>query len=246
MIAPAQRRSPFSDLWDNPIIHREGVPRRLRQMNRGRLLALLLVTGAIEVVAALYLIGLLGETAPLIAFLATGTWAGLVVLLGGLHGARTVAQERTAGTWDQIIVSALSRRQIVVGKLLGTLIPLWLPGLVLLPFFSVLSVVTPGLVDGLWGMTITYASALLGGACAASVGLWWSVRAQSVFSAQLATVLSGWAIMTFAPGAALLPALFLPDWTGGVISGLAILLPGTAALVHLLTRFDAIERARRA
>jgi ABC-type transport system involved in multi-copper enzyme maturation permease subunit len=199
----------------------------------------------VEVLAALFLVDLLGETAPAVALAAAIVWAGLAVLLAALHGARTIAQERTAGTWDQVIVSALSRRDIVVGKLLGTLIPLWLPGVALLPFFAVLMLMTPNPPEAAVGMVLTYGFALVGGVCAGSLGLWWSVRSRSVFSAQLATVLTGWGIITLTPGAAFLPALLLPDWTGGFLGALAILLPGAAALAHLLTRFEAIDRACR-
>jgi ABC-type transport system involved in multi-copper enzyme maturation permease subunit len=224
MIAPAQRRSPFSDLWDNSIIHREGVPRRLRQMKRWKLFALVLVVGVGEVLIALSLVDPLGGATHVIALIAGTIWAGLAVLLAALHGARTIAQERASGTWDQVIVSSLSRRQIVMGKLLGTLLPLWLPGVVLLPFIGVLLMVAPDPLPAAAWMALIYAFALVGGVCAASLGLWWSLRARSVFSAQLATVLTGWAATMF------LPVIFV----------------GAAALVHLLTRFDAIERARRA
>jgi ABC-type transport system involved in multi-copper enzyme maturation permease subunit len=245
MIAPAPHRTFIFDLWDNPIIRREGVPRGLRQTKRAWLLVIGLTLAAGEVWAALFLVDLLGDTAHIIGIAAASLWAGLVVLLAGLHGARTIAQERTAGTWDQVIVSALSRRHIVVGKLLGTLIPLWLPGLALLPFLGLVSAVPPSPTEAAWGMAMAYGFALLGGVCAASLGLWWSVRSRSVFSAQLATVLTGWGIITFAPAAGLLPALFLPNWAGGLVRGVVVLFPGAAGLIHLLTRFEAIDRGQR-
>jgi len=106
----------------------------------------------------------------------TGWWVSALIQLGvGLRAAVAISSERERGTWDALLTSPLEGREIVVGKVWGSLHSLrWLFGAALWAWTLALSF---GAMTG-GGYAYLLAETLICGAFMAAVG----VRASLAFS----------------------------------------------------------------
>jgi hypothetical protein len=254
MNAPSQRGW-FADLLDNPILRREAVPRIIRRAspNIRAMLAVLALGGSFVLGAYLTAISDAGVLAA-IAIAAVSAWSGLSLLVAAFSSSRSIAQERMSGTWDALIMSRLGGRGIVLGKLLGTLLPLWTVGVILLPMVLLLLAASwanwPWAArEILYAILAAYGLAIGGGTAAASLGLYCSMRCRTVASAQFLMIVLGVIITMVAQFGSIMatfPVLILDSPIPYVvIHGTLLLLPGFLMLVDLLTRFNTLERYHR-
>ncbi len=233
------------DLLDNPILRREAVPRLIRRAGPGIRFILAVVALGGSVLLGDYLASISRGFSEVIATAAVMAWSGLSLLVAALSSSSSIAQERMSGTWEALIMSRLGGRGIVLGKLLGTLLPLWTVGVILLPMVLLLLAGSRADPDILRAILVAYGVATVGGAAAASLGLYCSMRCRSVASAQFLTIVLGVIITLVAQFGALI--LTGPVYvSGGVLYGVVyfvlLLTPGSLMLVDLLTRFDTLER----
>ncbi|UCH33263.1 MAG: hypothetical protein JSV65_11850 [Armatimonadota bacterium] len=247
-----QRSLHLRAVVDNPIIRREAVPRRLRRA--GPLPWLGLASGAVLV--PFIIAGVAAQRndwvtdwADALAYFIAFCWAAVISFVASAHTCRAIVQERALGTWDALVISRLGAKGIVFGKLLGTLLPLWMLGLVILPALMLL-VDLSATTDGALPLWIAYGLAIAGSASFASLGLYCSMRSWTAAGSQAATaaVIAGLVILPPLLTAAVPSHLWLNPTTEGVW-GIAyaavVLLPGFLALLHLLLRFDKLDKARR-
>ena len=110
----------------------------------------------------------------------------LVQWLIGLRAAVTIASERQRATWDSLLMSPLEGREIVVGKLWGSLYAMrWLVGSVLFAWSLALACEA---ID--WGMYVYVVFDVLGvGAFMAALGLWLSLRSASTTTSMAQAIL---------------------------------------------------------
>jgi hypothetical protein len=232
---------------DNPIIRREALPRMLRRASRAVWTALGVGSLSLSLLLGIYLAT--KDYGFIIGYAAVYGWAAFSVLLSGLHCARAIAYEREIGTWDALIMSRLAGPGIVLGKLLGTLLPMWALGTLLLPMALVASL-TPG-AEAALPVLYGYGGALLATTSFGSVGLYCSMMSRSVNIAQFLTVVLSVGILIFASLASSVLGIIMWAWTefgavaSALVHGMIVLLPGFAALWVLMARFDRIEAARR-
>jgi hypothetical protein len=248
------------DLLDNPILRREAVPRIIRRASADARAILAAFAFACSLMVGVFLAGIGEEVGGVIVYAAVYTWAGFTVLMGALHASRAVAQERMAGTWDALIMSRLGGRGIVIGKLLATLLPLWVFGVLLLVCALPITLMGPDPLEMNLYLLIAYGTAVIAGTAAASLGLYCSMRCRTIMSAQFLTIVLGAAILMFAQcgGVVLIPlglvgslaasaslsrSILTPLYA--VFQGALPLLPGFIMLWHLLARFDALDRQHR-
>jgi hypothetical protein len=251
MGAPSAAKSWRSDLLDNPILRREAVPRLIRRVspNTRAVLAVLALGGSF--VLGAYLAAISEGFSEVIATAAVSVWSGLSVLVAAFSSSRSIAQERMSGTWDALIMSRLGGRGIVLGKLLGTLLPLWALGVILLPMVLLLLAAnwSRAAPEVPYTVLAAYGMAVGGGTAAASLGLYCSMRCRTVASAQFLMIVLGVTITMVAQFGAImtvLPVLILESPVPyAVVHGTLLLLPGFLMLVDLLTRFDTLERYHR-
>jgi ABC-type Na+ efflux pump permease subunit len=217
------------------------------------------VASACSLAAGIVLTGVFEDLAKSIAYTGVYAWAGLTVVVAALQASRSIAQERTAGTWDALIMSPLGAKGIVFGKLFGVLLPLWAVGLLFLLGALPMALVSDDpLAAGLY-LLIACCVAVAAGTAAASLGLYCSMRCRTIMSAQLLTIGLGVAIMMFAQCGAplamfpfgLLVAAADPVWglVPAVLFAVATaalpLLPGFILLWYLLARFDRLDGYHR-
>jgi hypothetical protein len=233
---------------DNPIIRREAVPRAIRRASPGVRQGLLAAALIGPAVLGVYLRSIGDEFSSIIGLVAVWAWAGLTVLVAGLETSRAIGQERLQGTWDMLVLTRLGGRAIVTGKLLGALVPLWCVGVALLPFCLIVLYSTADLG---WAYILlgAYATAIIGGTAAASLGLCCSMLFRTILGAQLATVFAGWVAAQLLPALAMVPIdLMMVDshdvLTYGAYAAI-ILEPGYIALAILLTRLEHLDRRFR-
>lgn len=247
-----------SDLLDNPILRREAVPRLIRRASPNTRAILAAFALACSLVVGVFLAGIGGQLGGVIAYAAVYTWAGLTVVFAALHASRSIAQERMSGTWDALVMSRLRGRGIVLGKLLGVLLPLWAVGLLLLPVVLPVALASREPLVVLGYVLIAYASALIPGAAAASLGLYCSMRCRTIMSAQFLTIVLGVIISMVTPFGhtmMVLPMGLLAAVAGapfgyatflyGIVGAVLPLLPGFIMLWLLLARFDTLDAYHR-
>ncbi len=246
MTAPSE--GGFADLLDNPIIRREAVPRLVRRASSRVRVILAVVALAGSFVLGAHLAAISKGFSEVIATAAVATWSGLSLLVAALGSSSSIVQERMSGTWDGLIMSRLGGRGIVLGKLLGTLLPLWTVGIILLPMVLLLLAASRPDPDIVYAVLTAYGVAIVGGAAAASLGLYCSMRCRSVASAQFLTIVLGVIITLVAQFTALrlMRHMYLYSDALYAIVHLALLLsPGLLMLVDLLTRFDTLDGYHR-
>jgi hypothetical protein len=240
----------FADMvLDNPVFIRAAMPRVVRRARHEVRGVLFCLPVGLSALLGIYLRSITDEDAAgIIGIIAACAWAGLTVIVAALESSRSIGQERLQGTWDMLVLTRLGGRAIVTGKLLGALIPLWCVGGALLPFCLALLYTW---VDPNWAYILlaAYATAIIGGTAAASLGLCCSMLFRTIFSAQLATVVAGWVATNVLPGLLLMP-FGLIWWDGSGVLYFALfaviaLAPGYIALALLLTRFDHLDRRFR-
>lgn len=112
----------------NPVLQRE-VARRLRVRRPPRFIVWLVALGAL-VVGYYYVDALLHLSMPRrhgdVWWLVSATDLILIILVGSTMGAAAFAREHETGTWEALQLSLLSPRQVIMGKLLPTLVTCWL------------------------------------------------------------------------------------------------------------------------
>jgi ABC-type transport system involved in cytochrome c biogenesis permease component len=217
-------------LRDNPILWREGVPRILRRASpRTHLrLAAGLVLLSIGAAVAAHRFTRNWEDPGLLASLIAVAWAAATVILAPARTARGVVGERQQGTWEAIVLTRLRPGEIVVGKLLGALAPLWIMGLLLLPACLALMGNTRNDFDlrsAHQFVGISFAAGLIGAPFFAAQGLFISMLTSTV------TAAFAWTYLVIALAWPVAP------------------LSGTIAFLALLLRFRRLagpERGRRA
>ena len=162
--------------------------------------------------ASLYLGSLRYAHPNLTVTFAVWMWAGITVLVVAAQTSRAIVQERAQGTWDALLLTRLRPREIVWGKLLGSLIPMWLLGIPLLPACLVAGARTPASSHlGYWlslsPLAFGLATATIGALGLGSLGLYASMRCSSVWAAQLWTFIP---LLTLSHLAAVAGLFFLP------------------------------------
>jgi ABC-type transport system involved in multi-copper enzyme maturation permease subunit len=237
----------MSILLGNPIIRREAVPRRLRGMSPS------LVLPGLAIVAIVSF--MVGFAVP--DWLALGLvwlWSLLAILLAPIYTSRSIASERERGTWDLLIVSRLTPAEIVFGKLLSPLLPLWAVGMAIIPMglASVLGSSRPEinmsqlLISRLIAVVFT-------GTSLAAIGLYFSMRCSSAGSALLLTFGSAMVLYSAVPVFLILGGMLLaPGSTASlvwilsaVVNGIAFGTAGLVCVLDLIHRFDRLEAMHR-
>jgi ABC-type transport system involved in cytochrome c biogenesis permease component len=208
-----------------------------------------------SLVLGAYLAAISKGFSEVIAIAAVSAWSGLSLLVAAFSSSRSIAQERMSGTWEALIMSRLGGRGIVLGKLLGTLLPLWTVGVVLLPMVLLLLAASwpRAAPEALYTILAAYGMAIGGGTAAASLGLYCSMRCRTVASAQFLMIVLGVIITMVAQFAAIclmflasdMPTAYGHDVLYRLVHLTLLLLPGLLMLVDLLTRFDTLERYHR-
>ncbi len=253
MSAPPKRLR-FADLLDNPILRREAVPRIIRRASpRVRVILAVVALGGSFVLGA-YLATISEGFSEVIARAAASAWSGLSLLVAAFSSSRSITQERMSGTWDALIMSRLGGRGIVLGKLLGTLLPLWSVGVILLPVVVLLLAASRPDPAILYAILTAYGAVIVGGVAATSLGLYCSMRCRAVASAQFLTIVLAFIITMVAQFGARSLMFAVGDMSGeyvysGVLYGVVyftlLLTPGFLMLLDLLTRFDTLDGYHR-
>jgi len=236
-------------LRDNPIIWREAVPKPLRRVPPESWIALGLSASLIP--ATLVLTFMETEYDAILGLVTMSGWAACSVLIGMMHTARTIVQERVQGTWDALLLTRLRPREIVLGKLLAALLPLWAVGLILLPTCTALVPISQA-PSPLLSPLYLYAGAIVAGFSFASIGLYCSMRCSTVGSAQLLAFLLASAVYLVASISTrfcwFIFRLPYRSFTLAFVIALGFeltLLPGLVALLRLIHQFGKLDAAHR-
>jgi hypothetical protein len=251
-------------LLDNPIIRREGVPRVVRRIKRGRRIILMLGTMLVAgPLAAVYLVAVRPALASNVAVAIAFTYAALTILISTMRSCHAIVDERAGQTWDALFMSRLGAAGIIFGKLAASLLPMWTLGLMLCPMLVLLSALPPG--RGRYDLIIlAYGIAAVGSMSFASLGLRFSMRSTNAASAQLIAAF----VIAMIFGFGGIAAMFITGVFAGLLAitlmilrsefdpalgvqlylialAIVVLLPGTLALLELLVRFNGLDRAWR-
>lgn len=190
-------------LGDNPMLWKELYIDRVRQFGRvGQGLAMLLVGVMLagSVIPALIIawhtwrepIDSIATGALLVMEWSVGYTAVVVSWLVqwaiGLRAAVSISSERQQGTWDGLLTSPLEGREIVSGKLWGSLFAMrWLLASLILSW--TLAVVCGAISPGWFAHVV--ADTILAGAFMAAVGIWISLSTTSTTEA-MASAIGAW------------------------------------------------------
>lgn len=231
---------------DNPILWREAVPRPLRRARPWHWVGLTLLIALLPVAIVLVLGD---EETSVLGYVLIWIWALCTILIGMMHTCRSIVQERVQGTWDLLVLSRLRPHEIVFGKLLAALLPSWTLGFLLLPT-AVCLIAMSRIPEPYLPLLYGYIVAVVGGAAAASLGLYCSMRCASVGNAQLLAFMI--AFVTYAM-TAIVMGVAVPVLAFGtesmilliVVATLVLLTPGIASLADLLYRFYRLDGAHR-
>ena len=117
---------------DNPIIRREGVPRFWRSSSQQT--KLLLAGGLVVLYIATALLSYHAGAVNscLVIAVLTWLWAVCAVLVVPARAAQSIVRERLLGTWESLLLSKITAKEIIWGKTLAALLPVWVIGFLLL------------------------------------------------------------------------------------------------------------------
>jgi len=182
-----------------------------------------------------------GELQPL-HYAIAGLGQGLVLLRAATQNAGTLAEEREARTWETLLTTRLSPREILLGKLAGSLARQWdLPALVLVHFVFagvILDHLTPWVVVHL-ACTMAAGVAFLSGTGLLLALLTPKGSVASILNTCLALVL--WLVLPIAAGL-IVGVLRLESDTGEAIA--AVVLGGNPVALGSFGVSGAIETSR--
>jgi len=235
-------------LRDNPIIWREAVPKRLRRASPLARLFLGAAAVLVPFLAAAAWSVRAREYAYVLAYVLAFTWAGAAVVLALSQNSRSIVQERIQGTWDMLVLSRLRPAEIVLGKLLAALLPLWTVGFIILPTCLLLVLVSDP-PQPLWYVICAYGIGTLGALSFGGLALYCSMRAGSVGGAQVLAFSLSWLVLVLSNAVAI-PLVFWPDlhpdlWALVLLRAATLLLPGLVLTVLAVWRFGALDAAHR-
>jgi ABC-type transport system involved in multi-copper enzyme maturation permease subunit len=233
-------------LRDNPIIWREAVPKRLRRASPLARLFLGVAAVLVPFLAAAAWSVRAREYAYVLAYVLAFTWAGATVVLALTQNSRSIVQERIQGTWDMLVLSRLRPAEIVLGKLLAALLPLWAVGFIILPTCLLLVLVSDP-PQPLWYVICAYGIATVGASSFGGLALYCSMRVSSVGGAQVLAFSLSWltGVLTNLAVSGLVLLLGADEVAVFVLGGVTLLLPGFVALLHLTHSFTGLDAAHR-
>jgi ABC-type transport system involved in multi-copper enzyme maturation permease subunit len=251
----------FSFISDNPILRRDALPRRMRSMGTG---SLLLLMGSSIVALTFFILAAAKYVAPLdreIFILLPAIWGIATLWIIPAISARTIAQERVLGTWNDLLLSRLRPREIILGKLGAALAPHWLLGMAILPGVALVLINTsltynmPAMMHKFNELVCFYIFIYTVSFVLAMIGIYCSLRCTSVIKAQILSYAYQLLIIfffylfflipcdltqiqTFHRSEFMLPAILLVSAV--LISGF-----GLAMLAYCISNFDAVEARHR-
>jgi len=192
---------------DNPILRYEWIPRWLRGRSWRRCVGVVVGLALLAPLVAAGVVRLEHGHLPVFTYIGLGlatVWCPAAILVPGIQLASSVPVWRQNGIWDDLIVSRLRPREIVLGKLMGILLPFWVAGLIVVPPAAVFVKALPNVEMA--NLLVTFGLTVLLSSAFACLGLFCSMVCASGGSAQL--LLAGLAL-----GALMLAGL--PGLVGG-------------------------------
>lgn len=193
-----ERQQRVAIIRDNPIFWREAVPRALRNAHPRVRDVVIVAAAALSTFGGMAVASLPWREPGLLGIFLAVIWAAVTLMVVPSHAARAIVQERLQGTWDALVLTRLSPADIFLGKLFATLLPVWVIGFLFLPTCAMLAANEPFAhyrTSALANVALVYAAGTIGSLATAAVGLFVSARCASIWSAQLWTYLSMFALV---------------------------------------------------
>ncbi len=252
MAIRVERRTLVTALSDNPVLYYMALPKRLRHRPAA---TLILFFGGLAIAGMLggwALVRAYPGVGAVVGFVVGLVWALLTVLVPVAQLAGDILGERQKRTWEMLVMTPLGPAGIILGKVLGTLLPLWTLGAMLLPFVFVLTY--PATRGAPWRevwflplLLAIYVGTVLTSASFGLLALYCSMRCTSTISAQLLAfgVVFG---LQFCSSICTMPlalALLLIPFAIPVVQYVLLLAPGAIAGWHMIARFEQLDKRSR-